>query len=75
MIKKPADELVVRLAKIHDEGIENILQDYLNEYAEYGWDSICTTLADINATIDRIMTELKYSAVKEDFGIGGKYQW
>lgn len=67
MIKKPADDLVVRLASIH-EGIENVLQDYLNEYADYGWDSICTELANINAQIDLVMTELKYAMVKE-----GKY--
>ena len=42
MIRKAADDLVVRLAKIHDEGIENVLQDYMNEYADYGWDAICT---------------------------------
>jgi len=66
MIKKPADELVAMLAKTHDEGIENVLQDYLNEYAEYGWDNICTELANINAQIDLLMMELKYAQVKDD---------
>ena len=64
MIRKAADDLVIRLAKIHDEGIENVLQDYMNEYADYGWDAICTELANINAQIDLVMTELKYSVVK-----------
>lgn len=59
MIKKPADDLVVRLVKIHDEGIENVLQDYINEYATYAWDDICEKLANINAEIDFVMTRLK----------------
>ena len=63
MIKKPADDLVVRLAKVHDEDFENVSQDYLNEYAEYGWDNICTELANINAQIDMVMTELKYARI------------
>lgn len=67
MIKKAADDLVVRLAKIHDEGIENIIQDYMNEYATYGWDNICTELANINAQIDMVMTELKYAGIEEKF--------
>ena len=71
MIKKPADDLVVRLAKIHDEGIENILQDYLNDYADYGWDSICTELAGINAQLDNVMTELKYAQVRSNDNIRG----
>lgn len=65
VIKKPADDLVVRLAKIHDEGIECVLQDYMNEYATYGWDDVCTALANINANIDLVMTELKYAMVEE----------
>lgn len=70
MIRKAADDLVMRLAKIHDEGIENVLQDYMNEYADYGWDAICTELANINAQIDLVMTELKYAQVKD----GGMYR-
>ena len=66
MIRKAADDLVMRLAKIHDEGIENVLQDYMNEYADYGWDSICTELATINANIDMVMTELKFAMVKKE---------
>lgn len=67
IVKKPTDDLVVRLAKIHDEGIETILQDYLNEYADYGWDSVCTELANVNAQIDLIMTELKMAKTKDRF--------
>ena len=65
MIKKPADDLVVRLKKIHDEGIENVLNDYLNEYADFGWDDICLELANINAQIDALMTKLKYAKVRD----------
>lgn len=66
MIRKPADDLVVRLAKIHDEGIENVLQDYINEYATYAWDDICEKLANINAQIDLLMMELKYAQVRNE---------
>lgn len=66
MIKKPADDLVVRLAKIHDEGIASILQDYHNEYATYGWDDICKELANINVRIELLITELKYAQVRND---------
>ena len=63
MIKKPADELVVRLAKVHDYGLQDVLQDYLNEYAEFGWDSICTELSNIMAQVDLVMTELKFARI------------
>ena len=73
MLKKPADELVVRLANLHQE-VENVIQDYMNEYADYGWDSTCEELRNIGASVDAVMTILKYAATKEQFGIGGKYR-
>lgn len=66
MIRQPADELVKRLKKVHDEDISTVLRNYLDEYADYGWDSICTELANVNAQIDLIMTELQYAVVKKD---------
>ena len=63
MIKKPADELVVELQGIHQH-IENVLQDYLKENADYGWDSICIELTAIGASIDAVMMELKYARIE-----------
>ena len=41
MIKKDAQDLVERLDDIHAR-LEDIIQDYMNEYATYGWDATCT---------------------------------
>lgn len=68
MIKKPADELVTRLEESH-KWIEGILHNYLDEYSDYGWDSICTELANIAAQIDLVRVELKHSPVS------GLYRW
>lgn len=65
MIRKHADELVTKLAVIHD-GIGCMIGTYIDEYSDYGWDNVCAELANVNAQIDMIMTELKYSVVKEE---------
>ena len=65
MIKKTADELVLRLNHIHGE-IENIIQDYMNEYACYGWDSTTDELRSLAASTDAIALGLKYAAVEEE---------
>lgn len=62
MIKKPADELVARLNGVHAE-VENIIQDYLNEYADYGWDSTAEELRSICAGVDAIRIDLMYSRI------------
>lgn len=64
MIKKPADELVVELQGIHQH-IENVLQDYLNEYADYGWDATCTDIVNIAAHVDCLTLQLKYAKVED----------
>ena len=64
MIKKPADDLVVRLMSIHVQ-IEDVLKDYMNEYADYGWDSICTDITNIGAAVDALTFQIKYARVAE----------
>ena len=68
VIRQSADDLIVRLKKIHDEEIDTILHDYLETYADYGWDSFCTALSVINANIDDAMTQLKHARIE-----GSKY--
>lgn len=64
MIRKPADALVMRLFNIQNE-VESVIQDYMNEYADYGWDSTTEELRSICAGLEAIIVNLKYARISE----------
>ena len=64
MIKKDAQDLVERLDDIHAR-LEDIIQDYMNEYATYGWDATCTDIVNIAASVDCVTLQLKYAKVED----------
>ena len=64
MIKKDAQDLVERLDDIHAR-LEDIIQDYMNEYAPYGWDATCTDIVNIAAHVDCVTLQLKYAKVED----------
>ena len=64
MIKKDAQDLVERLDDIHAR-LEDIIQDYMNEYAPYGWDATCTDIVNIAAYVDCVTLQLKYAKVED----------
>lgn len=64
MIRKPADALVMKLFDIKGE-VENVIQDYMNEYADYGWDSTAEELRGICAGLEAVTVLLKYARISE----------
>ncbi len=49
-VKKETAEIEKRLCSISKE-IESVITDYMENYAEYGWDNFTETLANVSAQI------------------------
>lgn len=45
---------------------EDVLADYLKEYAEYGMDDIANDIINIIAALEHVRCKLQHSIVKED---------
>lgn len=65
IVKKETDEITDEICLAKDK-IENILKSYLNEYADYGWDSLANELTGIIAQLEAVNIELKYATVNEE---------
>lgn len=62
-IKKDPQELCERLTEV-EFLIEDIIQGYLKDYADYGWDSFTEALACIAGTIRKEKIELFNAQVR-----------
>lgn len=63
MLKKKATDLVERIQGA-EQDVENILETYLKEYAEYGMDDIANDLISIQATLEVVRLKMQYAMIK-----------
>lgn len=64
MIKKDGRVLANKIYNAQ-KGIENILEEHLNEYSDYGMDDIANDLINISAGLEVVRLKVKYAMVKE----------
>lgn len=63
MLKKKAIDLVECIQGV-EQDVENILETYLKEYAEYGMDDIANDLISIQATLEVVRLKAQYAMIK-----------
>lgn len=64
IVLKDTDKLTDEICEAKCK-VENILKLYLDEYADYGWDSMANELTGIIAQLEVIKMELLYATVKK----------
>lgn len=71
-VRKDTEEIIDMVFDAHD-AVENILKLYLDEYADYGWDSMANELTGIIAQLEVIKMELLYATVKKGCNENDKF--
>lgn len=64
-IKKEAADLLCDMQEVRQK-LEHIVEVYLEEYADYGWDSFSETIANVTAQVFMEEMILKNAEVKKD---------
>jgi hypothetical protein len=65
MIKKNPQSIVNRIENVKSE-IEEILSDYLENYADYGMDDIANDMICLIANLEVIRCKIEHSDVREE---------
>lgn len=65
-VKKEQTELVETLEFIQRK-IEGTIAEYLEDYADYGWDSFAETLNNTSAQLHMMEVMLRNATVKHDY--------
>ena len=66
IVKKEPYELERELQSI-TECLETIITEYLNEYADYGWDSFTETLANVSAQLYMMKVMIANADLKHEY--------
>lgn len=64
-VRKEMSEIVESL-EANAKQLENIIQDYMENYADYGWDSFTETMANVAAQIYMQAIICRNAIVKQD---------
>lgn len=65
LVKKDPQELCERLMEL-ELAIDWIIEDYMKEYADYGWDSFAETMANVAGIIHKEKIELCNAELKPE---------
>lgn len=65
IVKKDMNEIIQKLEKISND-INDVVKDYIDNYADYGWDNFSETLANVSAQIFMQNIVAKNAEIKKD---------
>lgn len=65
IVKKNMNEIIQKLEKISND-INDVVKDYIDNYADYGWDNFSETLANVSAQIFMQNIVAKNAEIKKD---------